>query len=945
MKKIYSFAVAVVAMMAAASCAHEEFDDFQPEGGKVTFTATIGADDADTKAALGTSENGKPQTMWTAGDMITVHNGDKGYVFATDDAGKSAEFTYDGNDFTADKGVVAVYPAGDYDAEIKEKDGKTTITVNTTVPSVQTATAGSYDPAAAVSVAYSTDDHLRFKNATAMLKFTVGTDDIKSVVFEGLDGEAVSGDMEVEMKADGSLKEVAATPHSQSSFAVELVAPEGEMLRKGVTYYVAITPQTFEKGFNVSFRFVTDGIKYPALEYAVERTIDRNVILNLGELKFDLTELQLLNFEPELGSFKFTVANNPGKILPKKLGYKAGSNGFMGFGATASVPTLKETVTEEKCTVDPADKKITLYLPYLNDRRLVPTFEIPKGTVLMCNGRVVESGVTKVDFTGNPDVVIMNGNGKELVFKVELTNTGLPVVVVNQLTDINTTYTDANGNTVSTRSLISSASDDTQKGSKVWYDATGAKWQPKECDWIMTEGVDNFMVYNADGTSAVTDKSGAIVNHPLDASTRERGNVSRQMPKKPFAVKLDKKSGVLGMPAHKRWVLLANWNDRTLMRNAIAYDIAKIFQDTFKDAVYADGTSAAGMAWNPSGQFVELVYNGVYVGNYYLCEQIKIDGNRLDIAEPHDVDENPYDGDPAKFGYLFESDDNYDELTKFLTKSYIPFLFKDDGDEGGNMLTYAKGIVNGIEDNLYAGSWSAAYNSMDLASFVDFLLIQEVMMNGELANPKSCYSYIPNTEKDGVLDQKLYAGPIWDFDWQTIPNISVINSTYDNMYTDNGGKASYEFNYTESMLQYGDFEHSNTAPTAKNEDDKPYMWYPLLVQSQEFKDMAAQRWNAVKGLISLYADVQIPAMAEKIRKSEEENWKIWYLDSGSNAASRRYSTFNVGGGFKGDEAMSFDQAVTTMRSNLKTRITSMSYVSNKTWPKVSGAPTLQATEN
>jgi len=165
------------------------------------------------------------------------------------------------------------------------------------------------------------------------------------------------------------------------------------------------------------------------------------------------------------------------------------------------------------------------------------------------------------------------------------------------------------------------------------------------------------------------------------------------------------------------------------------------------------------------------------------------------------------------------------------------------------------------------------------------------------------------------------------------------------MYTDNGGKATYEFNYTESMLRYGDFDHSGTEPTAKNEDDKPYMWYPLLVQSQEFKDMAAQRWDVIKGMISSYADVQIPAMAAEIKKSEEENWKIWYLDSGSNAARRRYSTFNVGGGFKGDEAMSFDQAVTTMISNLKTRINGMSYVSNKNWPKTSGAPTLQATEN
>ena len=920
MKKIYSFAVAAVAMMAAASCAHDEFDGLQDEGAKVTFTARIGSDDSDTKAALGTSENGKPQTVWSSGDMITIHNGDQGYMFTTSDAGPSAEFTYSGSDFTAEDGVIAVYPAGDYSADLPK------MTVSVDIPAVQTATAGSYDPAAAVSVAYSTDDHLRFKNVTAMLKFTVGTENIKSVVFEGLGGEAISGCVDVEMNVDGSVAELECAPTEQGDFAVELMAPEGEMLQKGTTYYVAIAPQTFEKGFNISFRFVEGGVKYPALEYAQSRTVGRNVILNLGELKFDLTGLQLRNVTPELGSFRFTVADNPGKILPKKLGYKAGSTGW--FSSTASVPVTKSTVTEENCTIDQANRKISLYLPYLNTRRLVPSFEIPTGTVLMCNGRIVESGVTEVDFTGNPQVVVMNGAGDELVFDVELTNTGLPVVVVNQKSG-----------------LVTSASDDTKQGSKIWYDATGAGWQPKESDWAMTEGDDNFMIYNADGTSALTDKNGVIVNEPLLASTRERGNVSRQMPKKPFAVKLDKKSGVLGMPAHKRWVLLANWSDRTLMRNAIAYDIADIFSNTFAGETYADGRPAAGMAWNPSGEFVELVYNGVYVGNYYLCEQIKIDGNRLDIAEPLDAEDNPYAGDPAAFGYLLESDDAYDETTKFLTRSYLPFLFKDDADAGGEMLAYAKGIVNGIDDNLYAGNWSAAYEAMDLASFVDFLLIQEVMMNGELANPKSCYSYIPNTEKNGVHDERLYAGPIWDFDWQTIPNISVINSTYDNMYTDNGGKASYEFGYTESMLAYGSFKHSDTEPTAENEDDKPYMWYPLLVQSQEFKDLAAQRWDAVKEQISSYADVQIPAMAEKIRKSEEENWKIWYLDSGRNAAMLRYNTFNVGGGFKGDEDMTFDNAVTTMRSNLKTRINGMSYVSNKNWPKTSGAPTLLDTEN
>ena len=129
MKKIYSFAVAVVAMMAAASCAHEEFDDFQPEGGKVTFTATIGADDVDTKAALGTSENGKPQTVWSAGDKITIHNGEQCFEFETDTAegSASAEFSYTGDDFSAENGVIAVYPSGEYTADLAAK------TVNVTV--------------------------------------------------------------------------------------------------------------------------------------------------------------------------------------------------------------------------------------------------------------------------------------------------------------------------------------------------------------------------------------------------------------------------------------------------------------------------------------------------------------------------------------------------------------------------------------------------------------------------------------------------------------------------------------------------------------------------------------------------------------------------------------------------------------------------------------------
>ena len=632
-----------------------------------------------------------------------------------------------------------------------------------------------------------------------------------------------------------------------------------------------------------------------------DMTVEQIAIINPSE-----PETPAVGTHPVLKSMKFTVADNPGKILPGQVSYNTSSK-------RTTYSANKRS--EEACTVDTVNHKVTAFIPYLGSRKLVPTFEIPEGTKLYYEGGEIISGVTEVDFARFKQIAVVNEVEQGVIYDVELANTGLPVVVVNQASGLSRT------------------------SDGFWENATGTQTQAKDSDWTMEDG-DSFMVYNPDGTSALLDKNGANVDVPVLSSTRLRGNVSQKMPKKPFAVKLDKKHAVkitkangevVNMPAHKRWVLLANWSDRTLMRNAVAYDIAKIFENNLSGSI----------AWNVSGEFVELVYNGVHVGNYYLCEQVKIDGNRLDIADPYDV-EDAYSGNPADYGYLLDSDDAYDEAVKFMSKHYIPFQFKDDADAGGEMLQYAKDIVYGIEENLYKGysgttsAFAEAYKTMDLTSFVDFLLIQELMMNGELKHPKSCYTYIN--------DGKLYAGPIWDFDWQTIPNISVIESYYDNAYT--GGANTYNYTYTTSMLAeaveksswfsktYYCFRKSSGYPSEPNEDDRGYMWYPMLVKDATFKATAAERWNVISGLVTAYANTEIPKMAAEIRKSEELNWSMWKLESGSGAAQQRWSTYDVGGGFKGDEAMTFDNAVSTLSSNLNNRINGMSYVSNQNWPSI-----------
>ena len=907
-------------MIMLASCVENELS---PEiDGDIIFKAEIEApstgpqipfDTPQTKTYIDENEAyaSGVSTMWRTKETVGVYSRySKNAKFTSTNSSNSSKVSFSG--FALGTPEYAYYPYSDANRNVSSTAVKGVMPSNQEYNSVHKDIVGDYRAGVFEERDWFSST-FKFTRLVSILQFVIdatGTpladSNIRQIEFKVSNQSKIAGNFTINLQTqettNGSFKEGddkitmnwinAPTLYSNRSQTAYMTCLPAVQPGDEMTFVITTNTHRATIKRTSKVAFAANGLYYFPLTLTnfPDMTVEQIAIINPSE-----PETPAVGTHPVLKSMKFTVEDNPGKILGRKL-------------ESSNYKTVSKTRTEEVCTVDTTNHTISLYLPYLNNRKLVPVFEIPEGTQLFYEGGEIISGETEVDFATYKQVAVVNEVGDGVIYDINFTNTGLPVVVVNQKSGI-----------------VTSDNGDYKGGSTAWYNATGTGWQPKESDWLMVEGDDNFMVYNADGTSAITDKNGATVNEPLLASTRVRGNVSQKMPKKPFAVKLDKKSGIFmndsdqsnDLPAHKRWVLLANWSDRTLMRNAIAFGIADIFKQTFP---------TDGIAWNPSGQFVELVYNGVHVGNYYLCEHIKIDGNRLDIADPYDKDD-AYSGNPADYGYLLESDDGYDETVKFITKTYIPFQFKDDADAGGKMLAYAKGIVNGIDDNLYAGNYSEAYKTMDLTSFVDFLLIQELTMNGELAHPKSCHSYIE--------DGKLYAGPVWDFDWQTFPNIGIINSLYDNAYT--GGSNSYKYEYAKSMLETGTLKHSDSEPTSVNEDDKSYMWYPMLVKDATFKNMAAERWNMVKGAISAYADTQIPVMAAKIRKSETENWSMWPLESGSRAGQNRWSTYDVGGGFKGDEAMTFDNAVSTLTNNLNTRINGMNYVTNKSWPTINAS--------
>lgn len=255
----------------------------------------------------------------------------------------------------------------------------------------------------------------------------------------------------------------------------------------------------------------------------------------------------------------------------------------------------------------------------------------------------------------------------------------------------------------------------------------------KHSDWLADT---KMTLYNPDWT----------IDYEGTTGIRGRGNSTWGYPKKPYALKLDSKAEILGMPKHKRWVLLANWLDRTLLRNATAFKIATM----------------TGLAYTPRGQFVDVYLNGKHNGCYLLCEHIKVDENRVNIDELED--------DKTDSGYIMELDSYFDEVHKFRSEHFnMPYMFKDPDEVNQAQFAFIQDYVNNMEASLkddarFAAREYAEY--IDVDSFIDYWFVQELTGNEEAKHPKSTYMH-----KDA--GGRLTMGPVWDFDWETFTPINA----------------------------------------------------------------------------------------------------------------------------------------------------------------------------
>ncbi|MEE0886655.1 MAG: CotH kinase family protein [Treponema sp.] len=320
-----------------------------------------------------------------------------------------------------------------------------------------------------------------------------------------------------------------------------------------------------------------------------------------------------------------------------------------------------------------------------------------------------------------------------------------------------------------------------------------------------------------------------------------RGNSSwNNAPKKSYTLKFSEKQNFLGFEKNKSFALIANYFDKTLLRNQTSYELAK---NVFTE-----------MPWNPGAKSVNLFINNVYQGVYLAVESIKIGKKRVnipDIADCKNIEEID------DYGFILEIDSRQDENFNFTTTRNVPFSLKEsDGDDlQTEVKTKIEEKIQNVENAIYSDDFaepeSQNYygNFLNIDSFVDWWLLQELAKNTDSNFYSSCYIYFNPT------DNKFWMGPVWDFDlgWGNI-------NTY---------------NPEESYIGF-------KADERAEKDGKTWeSWIVQLLKNENFKNKAKKRWSDLKPKIEEYFSAEnVDALSyesnfSSLQNDAELNFERW----------------------------------------------------------------------
>ena len=293
----------------------------------------------------------------------------------------------------------------------------------------------------------------------------------------------------------------------------------------------------------------------------------------------------------------------------------------------------------------------------------------------------------------------------------------------------------------------------------------------------------------------------------VSAQVRGRGNSSWGYEKKGFKLKFDKKQSMLGSDYEvKNWVFISNYGDKSLIRNMIGYDMSAAMN---------------GLEYTVMHEFIDVYLDGEYYGLFMMCDRIDEKEGRLGL-------DAPISEDPAEMGYIIEigmtdrqgtGKDSF-KASRDKNRSYsVSFPDPDDPNFKADVhLAYIEDYVDQCLKALSDKDWDKICELIDVDSFIDYYIIQELYMN------KDCFwRSVHFYKKPGG---KLYAGPLWDMD-QGLGNVADLFGTANKETTPTTDLTFEDSTYNKSMGTLW-IASANT-------------WYRRLVRNEEFIELLIQR--------------------------------------------------------------------------------------------------------
>jgi hypothetical protein len=335
--------------------------------------------------------------------------------------------------------------------------------------------------------------------------------------------------------------------------------------------------------------------------------------------------------------------------------------------------------------------------------------------------------------------------------------------------------------------------------------------------------------------------------------TRGRGNSTWAWPKKPYNVNLDAKADLCGLGSSKKWALLANHFDKSLLRTGVAMDL---------------GHGLSNLAWTPKQVPVDFYLNGVFQGSYSLIERVGIATNRVNITQLKDNQTGLNDVAPqVTGGYLLEWDfragsDHNVQVGPDGVRGWVGIKEPEDETDGSGItatqVAWIDKHLDTVDDVIFGPGFADPVTGwrkyIDEASAVDYYIAQEVTKPVDGAFGASVYMYKARDADPAEGDQgKLFMGPMWDYDI----GMGDFQTLGDKGLTDTW------------MLR---------DPLGPGTGQGDVNWYNRLMQDPTFVAAVEARWAVVEPTLLGTVNGYLPAQRDLVARSAAANFGIWDIN-------------------------------------------------------------------